>query len=66
MASARSVVSCVVFIDADNTLWDTNGVYAEAQLALLAAVESTVGQRVLARDRLGWLSFYPLDAGRTN
>jgi putative hydrolase of the HAD superfamily len=30
----------VVFVDADNTLWDTDGVFAKAQLRLLDAVES--------------------------
>lgn len=29
----------VVFTDADNTLWDTDGLFAEAQLELLASVE---------------------------
>ncbi len=45
----------VVFIDAENTLWDTNRVYADAQLSLLANVESAVGRRTSAADRLGWL-----------
>ena len=35
MTGAQSLGPCVVFVDADNTLWDTNGIYAEAQLALL-------------------------------
>jgi putative hydrolase of the HAD superfamily len=29
--------------DADNTLWDTNGVFAEAQLAMLREIESATG-----------------------
>jgi len=29
----------LVFVDADNTLWDTDGLFARAQLALLLAVE---------------------------
>lgn len=33
----------VVFVDADNTLWDTDGVYAHAQLQLLKSVESVSG-----------------------
>jgi putative hydrolase of the HAD superfamily len=46
---------CIVFVDADNTLWDTNRVYADAQLALLADVESACGQHAKAEDRLAWL-----------
>ena len=45
----------IVFVDADNTLWDTNAVYAEAQLSLLAAVEEHVGQPLAAQNRLAWL-----------
>ena len=44
-----------VFIDADNTLWDTNRVYADAQLSLLTDVENASGRRTAADDRLGWL-----------
>ena len=55
MTGARSLGPCVVFVDADNTLWDTNGVYAEAQLALLAAVEERAEHRLSAEDRLAWL-----------
>ena len=47
--------SCAVFVDADNTLWDTNLVYADAQLALLAAVENVVGQQAPTSNRLKWL-----------
>jgi putative hydrolase of the HAD superfamily len=32
-----------LFTDADNTLWDTNGVFAEAQLAMLRDVEMATG-----------------------
>jgi putative hydrolase of the HAD superfamily len=46
---------CVVFVDADNTLWDTNRIYADAQLALLAEVERACGQHAKADDRLAWL-----------
>ena len=45
----------IVFVDADNTLWDTNAVYAEAQLSLLAAVEEHVGRPLSAQNRLAWL-----------
>lgn len=46
---------CVVFIDADNTLWDTNRVYADAQLSLLTDVERASGRRAKVDNRLGWL-----------
>lgn len=55
MTSAPSAGGCVVFADADNTLWNTNVVYAEAQLALLAAVEDHLERRVSTEDRLAWL-----------
>jgi putative hydrolase of the HAD superfamily len=32
-----------LFTDADNTLWDTNGVFAEAQLAMLRELEMATG-----------------------
>lgn len=42
----------LVFIDADNTLWDTDGVFAAAQLSLLAAVEKTTGLAGPVENRL--------------
>lgn len=44
----------VAFVDADNTLWDTDAVFADAQLQLLAEVESRVG-RVAPGDRLHFI-----------
>jgi putative hydrolase of the HAD superfamily len=41
-----------LFTDADNTLWDTNQVFAEAQLQLLEAVEHGVGRSYIGADRL--------------
>lgn len=41
-----------VFIDADNTLWDTDAVFAGAQLALLGEVESKIGITTPQADRL--------------
>jgi putative hydrolase of the HAD superfamily len=38
--------------DADNTLWDTNAVFAKAQESLLAAIETLVGVKAVAEDRL--------------
>lgn len=42
----------LVLIDADNTLWDTDGVFAEAQLELLGAVEQASNLVEPAGDRL--------------
>lgn len=55
MIGATSIASCVVFVDADNTLWDTNQIYADAQLVLLSAVERLVGHQAPTSNRLGWL-----------
>ncbi|MEG8048998.1 HAD family hydrolase [Sphingomonas aurantiaca] len=44
-----------VFVDADNTLWDTNQVFAGAQLALLAQIEAAVGLKAAERDRLSYV-----------
>ncbi|MBZ9803385.1 HAD family hydrolase [Mesorhizobium sp. ES1-6] len=41
-----------VFVDADNTLWDTDAVFAGAQVALLGAVESRIGIATAQTDRL--------------
>jgi putative hydrolase of the HAD superfamily len=45
----------LVFVDADNTLWDTNAVYASAQLELLKAIEARLGIESEADDRLGFV-----------
>ncbi|WP_353646277.1 HAD family hydrolase [Mesorhizobium sp. WSM2239] len=42
----------VTFVDADNTLWDTDGVFAAAQLKLLTAVEGAIGLLATSTDRL--------------
>jgi len=42
-----------IFTDADNTLWDTNYVYAQAQLWMLREVEARVGVSVPAADDNG-------------
>lgn len=41
--------------DADNTLWDTNSVYADAQLRLLAEVEEHIGRPVVTGGRLDFV-----------
>ena len=45
----------IVFVDADNTLWDTDRVFAEAQLALLDAVEQATALNAPATDRLAFV-----------
>lgn len=42
----------VLFTDADNTLWDTDAVFAAAQIALLAEVEAETGRAYAGDDRL--------------
>lgn len=43
------------FVDADNTLWDTDSVYAAAQLGLLSDVERLVGTATDSNDRLAFI-----------
>lgn len=49
---------CVLIVDADNTLWDTNEVFARAQLRLLEATEEAVGRMCSALDRLEFVRSY--------
>ena len=44
-----------VFLDADNTLWDTDAVFASAQLALLNDLEISAGCRIEDLDRLAFV-----------
>lgn len=55
MNGSSNHTASMVLVDADNTLWDTNQIYADAQLALLADVEEAVGERATVDDRLAWL-----------
>jgi putative hydrolase of the HAD superfamily len=48
-------VTGTVFVDADNTLWDTDAVFAHAQLDLLAAIERATGISTVASDRLAFV-----------
>lgn len=49
----RTSASSLLWItDADNTLWDTDSVFANAQLALLEAMEAASGQPLESGDRL--------------
>lgn len=50
----------VILADADNTLWDTDALFATAQSQLLEAVEQIAGVRAAVPEdqRLGWLRSY--------
>lgn len=48
----------VLIIDADNTLWDTNEIFARAQLRLLELTEQSVGRSTAQRDRLAFVRAY--------
>ncbi len=50
--------------DADNTLWDTNKVFADAQLAILEQVEASVGANTDRRDRLAFVRQFDQDIAR--
>jgi len=54
MSDTNSPVTAV-FIDADNTLWDTDGVFADAQLALLKELEDHLGVQFPEPDRLAFV-----------
>ena len=45
----------MIFTDADNTLWDTNKVFADAQLLLVVDVENEIGLHLDCADRLEYL-----------
>ena len=45
----------IVFLDADNTLWDTDGVFAQAQLKLLKGIENALGRSAPGEDRLDFV-----------
>jgi putative hydrolase of the HAD superfamily len=47
--------AATVFVDADNTLWDTDAVFAHAQIQLLSEVESAIGIHSTANDRLAFI-----------
>lgn len=45
-------LKALIATDADNTLWDTNSIYAEGQLCLLEKIENDLGAKYQAKDRL--------------
>ncbi|MCP2138569.1 putative hydrolase of the HAD superfamily [Rhizobium sp. SLBN-94] len=54
----------LVLIDADNTLWDTDGVFAEAQLGLLDAVEHAAELTGPGVDRLEFVREFDQELAR--
>ena len=52
--------------DADNTLWDTNGVYVNAQIALVDGIICATGRPLRAPDRLAWLRECDQDIAATH
>jgi putative hydrolase of the HAD superfamily len=57
MVSGASTVTWI-YTDADNTLWDTNSVYAKAQLGLLKRAEKIAGKRTPSSTPLEYLRQY--------
>lgn len=55
MTSSSPTATATVFVDADNTLWDTDSVYAAAQLRMLEAIETVTGTYAQSLDRLGYI-----------
>jgi putative hydrolase of the HAD superfamily len=52
----RSVAApATVFVDADNTLWDTDSVFADAQLNMLERIEAATGAAANTDDRLTYV-----------
>lgn len=47
--------NAVILVDADNTLWDTDGIFANAQLVLLAEIEALSGIKCVEQDRLAYV-----------
>jgi putative hydrolase of the HAD superfamily len=50
--STSPLADLLLFVDADNTLWDTNAVYANAQLQLLAGVETRLQRQSPSSEKL--------------
>lgn len=55
MTDGEGTPVTIVFVDADNTLWDTDQIFADAQIGLLADAELSVGTRALTNDRLAFV-----------
>ena len=55
MSALMASPLAVVITDADNTLWDTDAVFAEAQLGLLRSIEQVLGRSTDTADRLAFV-----------
>src|SRR5436190_7837334 len=53
--NGRPAPRATVFVDADNTLWETDSVFAAAQLNLLEGVETLLNRKASAADRLAFV-----------
>jgi len=56
----------VVLVDADNTLWDTDAVFQNAQLLLLDRLESATGRNTPNDERLDFVRSYDQALARTH
>lgn len=52
MTIDHDIRSAILITDADNTLWDTNKVFADAQLNLLAGIEEAFFRRSRAASQV--------------
>jgi putative hydrolase of the HAD superfamily len=48
----------IILTDADNTLWDTDSIFANAQIELLSVVEAATANRCLEDDKLAFVRRY--------
>lgn len=55
-----------IYTDADNTLWDTNAVFSDAQLHLLEHAEQIAGVGAPSSDRLSYLRQVDQDIAKTH
>ncbi|MDG9793518.1 HAD family hydrolase [Brucella anthropi] len=51
----RKNAQLLVLVDADNTLWDTDGVFANAQIKLLGSIENITGMKGSTNDQLNFV-----------
>jgi putative hydrolase of the HAD superfamily len=58
MASIADLPPWMIYTDADNTLWDTNAVFAEAQIHLLERAEIITGRQTRSSTPLEYLRQY--------
>jgi putative hydrolase of the HAD superfamily len=56
--SSRNDSSIWIYTDADNTLWDTDSVFADAQLEMLSSAELIAGRAARQEGRLEYLRSY--------